>query len=99
HADPPTASWLYVPAVSAADVHGATRQRHDRDDNRLSIPGPHRQPRRRRMAGARGIADLDRRPPQLLDRAVGPHPDGVVQRAVPGGLLLHDHDKREVLEP
>ena len=38
------------------------------------------------------------RPAQLLDPAVGPHPLGVVERAVAVGLLLRDHDDLEVVE-
>src|SRR3954468_12416079 len=51
------------------------------------------------MAVAAAVVDLDAGPAKLLDPAVGPHPAGLVERAVTVRLLLEDHHEHEVVEP
>ena len=50
------------------------------------------------VARARAVLDVVHGPTELLDPAVGPHPLGVVERAVAVGPLLGHHDDRELLE-
>ena len=50
------------------------------------------------MPGAAAVVDLDPRPAELLDAAVGEHPRRVVERAVAVGRFLDDDDEGEVVE-
>ena len=93
---------LAVRPVGVA-VAGAELQRHEPegvDLDRHRLPGHVGEVQRGvlRVTAARAVADVVLRPAELLDPAVGPHPLGVVERAVPVGLLLHDHDDLEVVE-
>ena len=51
------------------------------------------------VPGAGRVGDVDPRPAQLFDSAVGPDSGGVVEDAKAVGLLLDDHDDRKVVEP
>src|SRR5690349_19226866 len=51
------------------------------------------------MARAGSVVDLHPRPAELVDPAIAPDPDGVVERAMTAAVLLRDQHDRERLEP
>src|SRR5690606_1828747 len=97
-APPPAVAPVGVAAVAGADVEGDVAEGGDLEVERAPAPLPEPQPGPLGQAGAGPVADLDLGPAELLDPPVGPHPHGVVEGAVPVGLLLDDDDQREALE-
>ena len=95
---PQSVGPLGIGPVPAPGREGDVPEALDLHDQRRSVGGLGRDPRRFRDARSRAIVDLVAGVAERLDPSVGPDAQRVVERSEPVAILLCDEDQREVIE-